>query len=324
MNSNKEDATSFTGQPELQLEATHTSQIMALYLKVKGDNVLVGDLVRSLTLLRFKPQERVLQEVARDLNSSYLRAVEIMDGAEEDVYLGTDINGNLQCMRQAADAVSDEERSRLECCGEFSLGEYLNAFSRGSLVGQPIESDSQGKNGGGGDAVSSAGSILSPNYTSITGLKVGTCSVLYGGVSGGIGNILALSEESYRFFAAVERVMKRSVVSIGGLNHREWRNFQNDLRSAPQRNVVDGDLVEMILEFDREKLESVVREVNDELNAATAALNSPNSGSSAKANGSNPITTSSTGNMLLHLATDKINLSVEEVLHRVEDMSRLH
>ena len=101
MNSNKEDATSFTGQPELQLEATH--------------NVLVGDLVRSLTLLRFKPQERVLQEVARDLNSSYLRAVEVMDGAEEDVYLGTDINGNLQCMRQAADAVSDEERSHLEC-----------------------------------------------------------------------------------------------------------------------------------------------------------------------------------------------------------------
>jgi DNA damage-binding protein 1 len=315
----KEDLSNFTGQPELQLECTHTNQIMSLYLKVKGEYVLVGDLVRSVTLLRYKPAEKTLLEVARDFNSSYLRAVEIMDGTADDIYV------NLQCLRQVADAVTDEERCKLESCGEFHVGEYINAFHRGSLVGQPIDADAVQSHGGKGAAGegSAGGSVLSANYHSVTGLKPGTCSVLYGGVTGAIGNIIALSEDSHRFFSAVERVMKRSVVSIGGLNHREWRSFQNDLRSAPQRNMVDGDLVEMLLEYDKETLAGIVREINDEVNAATAAINAAASGG-VKANGSTSVTTSPTGNMLLSLAEMKIDLSVEDVLHRIEDISRLH
>jgi DNA damage-binding protein 1 len=323
----KEDLSNFTGQPELQLECTHTNQIMSLYLKVKGEHVLVGDLVRSVTLLRYKPAEKVLQEVARDFNSSYLRAVEIMDGTADDIFVGADINGNLQCLRQVADAVTDEERCKLESCGEFHVSEYINAFHRGSLVGQPIDADavqshSGTKSGAAGESTS-GGSVLSAKYHSVTGLKPGTCSVLYGGVTGAIGNIIALSEDSHRFFSAVERVMKRSVVSIGGLNHREWRSFQNDLRSAPQRNMVDGDLVEMLLEYDKEALAGIVREINDEVNAATAAINAAAAGG-VKANGSTAVTTSPTGNMLLSLAEMKIDLSVEDVLHRIEDISRLH
>jgi DNA damage-binding protein 1 len=325
----REDLSNFTGQPELQLECTHTNQIMSLYLSVKGDHVLVGDLVRSSTLLRYKPAEKALQEVARDFNSSYLRAVEILDaGPGEEIYVGADINGNLQCLRHVADAVSDEDRCRLEACGEFHVGEYINAFRRGTLVGQPIDAESSG---GGDGAASGAragakeavGGVLGRNYASVTGLKAGTSSVLYGGVSGAIGNIISLSEDSHRFFSAVERVMKRAVTSIGGLNHREWRSFQNDVRTAPQRCMVDGDLVEMLLEVDRQLLEGLVREINDEVNAATATMNAASSGG-LKANGTSTVTTSSTGSMLLNLANERIELSVEDVLHRVEDISRLH
>lgn len=341
----RDDPANFTGQPELQLECTHTNQIMSLYLSVRGENVLVGDLVRSCTLLRYKPAEKSLQEVARDFNSSYLRAIEILDGAPgEEVYVGADVSGNLQCLRHMADAVADEDRCRLEPCGEFHVGEYINAFRRGTLVGQPIDSESAGASGVGGSATTSGGGstsaagatpgakvsgketvggVLSANYTSITGLKAGTCSILYGGVSGAIGNVISLSEDAYRFFSAVERVMKRAITSVGGLNHREWRSFQNDLRTASQRQMVDGDLVEMLLEVDRALLEGLVREINDEVNAATATLNAAAAGG-LKANGTSPITTASTGNMLMSLATERIEFTIEDVLRRVEDMSRLH
>ena len=326
-----EDQTNFTGQPELQLECSHTNQIMSLYLKVKGEHVIVGDLVRSITLLRYKPEERTLQEVARDFNSSYQRAVEILDGASDDIYVGADIHGNLQCLRHVADAVTDEERCKLESCGEFHLGEFVNAFHRGSLVGQPIDADTSAGSSGStvsatpssGVAASTGKSIFGADYVSVTGLKAGSSSVLFGSVSGAIGNIISLSEDSHRFFVAVERVMKRTVISIGSLNHKEWRSFQNDLRNAPQRNMIDGDLVEMILEFDRAQLEAVVREINDEVNATISALN-VDSTSASKANGSSVVTTSSTGNMLLHLATNKVEFTVEDVLRRVEDISRLH
>lgn len=320
----KQDLSNFTGQPELQLECSHTNQIMSLYLKTKGEHVIVGDLVRSITLLHYKPAEKVLQEVARDFNSSYLRAIEVLDGTAEDVFVGADINGNLQCLRQVTDAVKDEDRCQLEACGEFHVGEFINAFCRGTLVGQPIDTDStemdalSGKAGAGGS--DGVGSVLGASYTSITGLRPGACSVLYGGVSGAIGNIIALSEDAHRFFAAVERVMKRAVTSIGGLNHREWRSFQNDLRTAPQRNVIDGDLVEMLLEFDKEHLEGLVREINDEVNAATALLN----GGDKKGNGTSPSTLQATGKMIDELGKGGFVFTVEEVMHRVEDISRLH
>lgn len=316
----KENLSNFTGQPELLHECTHSNQIMSLFLKTKGDNILVGDLVRSMTLLRYKPHEHAIQEIARDFNSSYLRGVEILDGASEDIFVGTDISGNLHCLRQQSDALTDEERSRLEPCGEFHVGDYLNAFRRGSLVGQPIDVDAPQSAKGPAETCSS---ILGNNYQSITGLKVGTSCVLYGGVSGSIGNVIALSEDSYRFFASVERVMKRVVMPMGGLNHRDWRSFQNDLRVAPQRNMVDGDLVEMLLEFDRQQLEQVAREINDELNLVIAAANATGPAKSSSIV-SSPLSTIPTGQMLLNMERDKLQLSVEDIMHRIEDMSRLH
>lgn len=322
----KENLSNFTGQPELLHECTHSNQITSLFLKTKGDSILVGDVVRSMTLLRYKPHERALQEIARDPNSSYLRGVEILDGASsEDIFVGADLSGNLHCHRQQSDAVTDEQRSQLEACGEFHLGDYLNVLRRGSLVGQPIDADAPQA----AAAATSKGpaeatiSILSNNYHSITGLKVGTSCLLYGGVSGSIGNVISLSEDSYRFFAAVERVMKRTVLPTGGLNHRDWRSFQNELRVLPQRNMVDGDLVEMLLEFDRKQLEEVTREINDELNLVIAAANATGPAKSSSIV-SSPLSTIPTGHMLLNMERDKLQLSVEDIVHRVEDMSRLH
>lgn len=34
--------------------------------------------------------------------------------------------------------------------------------------------------------------------------------------------------------------MRQIIISNGGFNHREWRNFKNDLRTLPQRNIIDG------------------------------------------------------------------------------------
>ena len=328
----KEDLSNFTGQPELLHECSYTSQIMTLFLKTKGDLILIGDLVRSATVVRYSPSEKKLTEMARDFHSSYLRGVEILDGTSEDIFLSTDNYGNLQCLRHQAEAATDEERCKLESCGEFSVGELLNSFRRGSLVGQPIDADTSPSTAWHSSVKSPTGEkrdtgILSNNYQTITGLRAGTSSVLYGGVSGTVGNVIALSEESYKFFAAVERVMKRVVVSIGGLNHRDWRCLQNDLRTAVQRNMIDGDLVEMLLELDREALLSATREINDELTlvfASSAGAVELAGGNRATVHASSAQSKASTGDMLLNLSDQRIELTPEDIVHRVEDISRLH
>ena len=48
---------------ELRLECSHFNNVVALYLKTKGDFVLVGDLMRSVTALQYKAMEGNFDEV---------------------------------------------------------------------------------------------------------------------------------------------------------------------------------------------------------------------------------------------------------------------
>ena len=53
----------WTAEKELRLECNYFNNIVALYLKTKGDFILVGDLMRSITLLLYKPMEGTFEEV---------------------------------------------------------------------------------------------------------------------------------------------------------------------------------------------------------------------------------------------------------------------
>ena len=60
-----------TAEKELKLECCHYNNIIALYLKTKGDFVLVGDLMRSITLLLYKSMEGTFEEVYT-LNTEFI------------------------------------------------------------------------------------------------------------------------------------------------------------------------------------------------------------------------------------------------------------
>ena len=53
-------------QKELWLECSHFNNIIALHMKTSGDFILVGDLVRSMTLLQYKTMEGSFEKIARD------------------------------------------------------------------------------------------------------------------------------------------------------------------------------------------------------------------------------------------------------------------
>lgn len=55
----------WTPERELRLECSHFNFITALYLKTKGDFVLVGDIMHSMMLLSYKAIESTFDEIAR-------------------------------------------------------------------------------------------------------------------------------------------------------------------------------------------------------------------------------------------------------------------
>jgi DNA damage-binding protein 1 len=81
-----------------------------------------GDLMKSIYLLMYKPEEGVLEIRAKDFHSNYMTAVDILD---DDTYLGAEISYNLFTVRKNSDAAADEDRNRLEVlpCHGASLHE---------------------------------------------------------------------------------------------------------------------------------------------------------------------------------------------------------
>jgi len=212
------------GAPRLALRAEHCGHILVLYVQARADFILVGDLMKSITLLQWSAGE--LTELARDVNANWMTAVAFLD---DDTFLGAENALNLFAARKRADAPTEEERGRLEVVCEFHLGEFVNRFRRGSLTMQMRE----------------AGAEPLP-------------TMLYGSVNGVVGVVASLPQELYVRLAKVQTALSRVVKGVGGLSHASWRSFVNDRKTADAHGFIDGDLIEAFLDLPPRKKEEVV------------------------------------------------------------------
>ncbi|KAI3988674.1 hypothetical protein MKX01_027038 [Papaver californicum] len=213
------------GSRELQLECGHHGHILALYVQTRGDFIVVGDLMKSVSLLIYKHEEGAIEERARDYNANWMTAVEILD---DDIYLGAENNFNLFSVRKNSEGATDEERARLESVGEYHLGESVNRFRHGSLVMRLPDSD--------------VGQIP---------------TVIFGTVNGVIGVIASLPHEHYLFLEKLQSNLVKVIKGVGGLNHEQWRSFNNEKKTVDAKNFLDGDLIESFLDLSRNRMEEI-------------------------------------------------------------------
>ncbi|CAN6454564.1 unnamed protein product [Victoria cruziana] len=213
------------GSRELQSESTHHGHIVALYVQTRGDFIIVGDLMKSISLLIYKHEEGAIEECARDYGANWMTAVEILD---DDIYLGAENNFNIFTVRKNMDAATDEERSRLEVVGEYHLGEFVNRFRHGSLVMRMPDSDS--------------GNIP---------------TVIFATINGVIGVIASLPHDQYLFLEKLQMNLNKVIKGVGGLSHEQWRSFCNEKKVSEARNFLDGDLIESFLDLNRNRMEEI-------------------------------------------------------------------
>jgi DNA damage-binding protein 1 len=235
------------GTRELQSECGHHGHILALYVQTRGDFIVVGDLMKSISLLIYKHEEGAIEERARDYNANWMSAVEILD---DDIYLGAENSFNLFTVRKNSEGATDEERGRLEVAGEYHLGEFINRFRHGSLVMRLPDSD--------------VGQIP---------------TVIFGTINGVIGVIASLPHEQYVFLEKLQSSLRKVIKGVGGLSHEQWRSFNNEKKTVEARNFLDGDLIESFLDLNRNKMDEV---------------------------------------------SQAMEVSVEELVKRVEELTRLH
>ncbi|KAK6013748.1 CPSF A subunit region [Ostertagia ostertagi] len=120
----------WTAEKELRLECSHFNYITALFIKVKGDQVLVGDLMRSMTILNYKAVESTFEEVAKDYRGMWMSAVEFIDA---ETALGAEAGHNLfTCEIDRGADNADEKRRLAVCfgyCFSFTLDLELSRLS---------------------------------------------------------------------------------------------------------------------------------------------------------------------------------------------------
>lgn len=231
--------------PALVCVAEHFGHVLALHVRTRGDFILVGDLMRSMCLLRFDSVSRKLVLAARDNSSHWLMSVSPLD----ENFVGCDQDGNIAILGRP-----DDDDGHLRPLARFHLGEGINALRRGRLV-QPDPS-------------------LAPENVPPAPLLLGgalfmlfVCFFFFfdkrclQGTSGLLAVLQPIPESDYAFFKKLEDALAAPLV--WGLSHSEWRacRFGNRRVMRKHENVLDGDLIESFLDLhaaEQAKIASVV------------------------------------------------------------------
>jgi len=216
----------WTSDKELRLECSHFNHIIALYLKTKGDFILVGDLMRSVTLLAYKSMEGSFEEIAQDFNPNWMSAIEILD---DDTFIGAENSYNLFTCQKDSAAATDEERQHLQEIGLFHLGEFVNVFRHGSLVMQNLGESTMATQG----------------------------SVLFGTVNGTIGLVTQFPAEQFNLLKEIQDRLAKTIRTVGKIEHSFWRSFHTERKTEQTTGFLDGDLIESFLDLSREKMVEV-------------------------------------------------------------------
>ena len=215
---------------ELVHECSHMGHIIALKVETKDNLIVVGDLMKSITLLEYQRESGLggIVEIAHDFSSNWMTAVDILD---DNTYLGAESSYNLFTVQRNADGDTEDKRGTLDLCGAFHLGDSVNRFRRGSLVMRmPDQSD---------DTTSSSSSSEISTW-------------LFGTISGSLGVVATLPKREFLLLNKVQEAMQKVVTGVGNFSHSDFRSFHNVQRSIKMQNFIDGDLVEIFLDLSKE------------------------------------------------------------------------
>lgn len=211
------------GDPAWVFVHSHFGQVLGIKLDVRGDLIAVGDLMKSVNLLRVDEKGEGLVELARDFDPNWITEVRFLS---DDEILGADNLGNLFVLRKQRDVhFSGGERWTLRIKSGFHLGEIVNKIEAGTLARSSADQKQERL-------------VLHPHLIATTSGAV----YLLGKIHGPARRICEVLQENLR----------KVLPPIGELAHGEWRAVATE-RRRPRSDVgcfLDGDLLAKFLDLD--------------------------------------------------------------------------
>lgn len=172
----------------LTLECTHRGFILVLSLAVHGEFIVAGDMLMSMTLLRYT--DKKITEIARDSSMDMLTALEAID---DETFIASDNASSLFTLVKNTETTSEDEAKRLQWSGGWHLGDQINRFKHGSLVMANQEGDAPA-----------------------------IPKLLFATVSGAIGVVATLTADKYELLHKLETNLSKVIRGVGGLDHSKY------------------------------------------------------------------------------------------------------
>lgn len=188
--------------------------------------ILIGDIYKSISLLRYQEETRTLSLVARDNKSLQIYACEYLIDNGQMSFIVSDSERNIIIYSYQPDAAESLGGTRLLRRGDFHLGSHVNAFYRVQCRVPPLRTGS-----------------LAEEKTKQSYLR--RQMTLFATLDGSLGHVLPLTEKTYRRLLMLQNLMVTNVQHHAGLNPKAFRMlrpFRLELMNA-SKNILDGDLI---------------------------------------------------------------------------------
>lgn len=183
--------------------------------------ILIADVYKSISLIRFQEEFRTLSLASRDFN--YLKAytIEFMVDNLNLGFLVTDAEKNFILYMYEPKIRDSCGGQKLLRKGDYHLGQTVNTMFR-------VQCHQRG---------------LYQHHSPF--LYENKQLVVFGTLDGGIGYCLPLPEKVYRRFLMLQNVLVTYREHLCGLNPKEYRTIQYARRISanPSRCIIDGDLI---------------------------------------------------------------------------------
>ncbi|XP_043282051.1 cleavage and polyadenylation specificity factor subunit 1 isoform X2 [Venturia canescens] len=197
--------------------------------------ILVADVYKSISLLRFQEEYRTLSLVSRDFRPSEVYTIEYLIDNTNMGFLVADGESNIALFMYQPESHESLGGQKLIRKADFHLGQKINTFFRIRCKISDPANDRK-------------------HFTGADRRHV----TMYATLDGSLGYILPVQEKTYRRLLMLQNVLVSHISHIAGLNPKAYRTYKSHIRMQgnPARGIIDGDLVWRYLHLpNNEKIE---------------------------------------------------------------------
>lgn len=195
--------------------------------------ILIADVYKSVSVLRFQDESRTLSIVSRDFNPLMVYQIEYVIDNNNLAFLASDAEANLSIFMYQPESRESCGGQKLIRRADYHLGQKVNAMFRVACNFRQ-QFDKR---------------VIAYDNKHLT---------FFSTLDGGFGFVLPLPEKTYRRLFMLQNVLLTHSAHLAGLNPKSFRTIKQwkKILSNPSRGILDGELIWQYLHLNQnEKME---------------------------------------------------------------------